>query len=334
LRTKLSGADEQRLTKNFTANPEAYRFYLLGKFHWNKRSKADIYRAIDYYTQAVGADPTYAIAYSGLADAYAFLQGYDKSVSPLASQAKAREYALKALSLDDTLSEAHVSYALIIQSADFNFAGAEREFQRAVELDPKNGDAFLFYAMFLTGLGRFDEAERHFRHTLELEPASQNINRGYGNFLMLARRYDESEKQLRKTIELDPNFQIGYFSLANTLQMRGRFAEAVDAYARAREVTGNREEAAAMRASFKKGGWRGFVLDFSKYDWMSDNRPKYIDAARLASIREKQRALDALEEAFAERESFLIFLNVDPRLDPLRDDPRFQDLLRRVGFPR
>ena len=116
--------------------------------------------------------------------------------------------------------------------------------------------------------------------------------------------------------------------------MQGRYAEAVDAYARAREVAGNSEEAAAMRASFKKGGWRGFVLDFTNSDWMADNRPNYMDATRLASIGENQRALDALEEAFAQRESFMMFLKVDPRLDPLRDDPRYQDLVRRVGFPR
>ena len=333
LRTKLSGADEQRLTKNFTANPEAYKLYLLGRFHWNKRSKADIHRAIDYYSQAVRADPNYAIAYSGLSDAYAIVQGYDKSISPLASQTKAREYALKALSLDDTVSEAHVSYGLVIQTVDYDFTGAEREFKRAVELDPKNVVAYISYALLLTGLGRFDEAEANIRHALELEPASQNANRNYGNFLMVVRRYDESEKQLRKTVELDPNFQVAYFSLANTLQVQGKHAEAVDAYARAREVAGNPEEAAAMRASFKKGGWRGFVLDFSKSDWMSDNRPNYMDATRFASIGETQKALDALEQAYAERETFMMVVKVDPRFDPLRDDPRFQNLLRRVGFP-
>lgn len=333
LRTKLSGADEQRLTKNFTANPEAYQLYLLGRFHWNKRSKTDIYRAIEYYSQAVRSDQNYAIAYAGLADAYAIVPGYDKSVSPLESQSKAREYALKALSLDETLSEAHVSYGLVIQSMHFDFTGAEREFKRAVELDPKNAIAYVSYAMLLTGLGRFDEAEANFRRALELEPASQNVNRTYGNFLMIMRRYDESEKQLRKTVELDPNFQVGYFSLANTLQVQGRHAESVEAYARAREITGNIEEAAAMRASFKKGGWRGFALDFTDSDWMSDNRPKYMDAARLASIGENRRALDALEEAFAERESFMTVVRVDPRFDPLRNDPRFQRLLLRIGFP-
>lgn len=333
LRTKLSGADEQRLTKNFTANPQAYQLYLLGRFYWNKRSKADIYRAIDYYSQAVRADPNYAIAYSGLSDAYAIVQGYDKSISPVAANMKAREYALKALSLDETLSEAHVSYGLIIQSADFDFTGAEREFKRAVELDPKNMVAYLYYAMLLTGLGHFDEAEANFRHALELEPASQNANRNYGNFLMLVRRYDESEKQLRKTIELDPDFQVAYFSLANTLQLQGKYADSVEAYARAREIAGNSEEAATMRASFKKGGWRGFALDFSKYDWMSDTRPKYMDAARLASIGETEKALDALEKSYAERETFVIVVKVDPRFDPLRSDPRFQDLLRRLGFP-
>jgi len=333
LRTKLSGADEQRLAKSSTANGEAYRLYLLGRFHWNKRSKVDIYRAIEYYSQAVRADPNYAIGYAGLADVYSILQGYDRSVSPLESQVKAREYALKALSLDDTLSEAHVSYALVIQSMDFDFAGAEREFKRAIELDPKNGGAYSAYTMLLAGLGRFNEAEANVRRALELEPVSQNVNRNYGNFLMLMRRYDESEKQLRKTVDLDPNFQVGYFSLANTLQIQGKYAEAVETYARAREVAGKPQEAAAMRASFKKGEWRGFVLDFRKYDWMSDNRPKYIDATRLASIGENQRALDALDEAFAEHEAFLLFLKVDPRLDPLHEDPRFKDLLQRVGFP-
>jgi tetratricopeptide (TPR) repeat protein len=333
LKTKLSGADVQRLTKNYTENTEAYQLYLKGRFYWNKRNKADIYRAIEHYSQAVSVDPNYALAYSGLADAYAILQGYDKSVSPLESHTKAREYALKALSLNDSLSEAHVSLGMIIHIVDFDFAEAEREFKRAIELDPKNASAYLNYAQLLIGLLRFDEAEANFRRALELEPVSQNINRNYGSFLMFARRYDESEKQLRKTVELDPIFQVGYFTLANTLQLQGRYAESVEAYAKAREVAGKPEEAAAMRASFKKGGWRGFVLDFSKYDWMSDNRPKYIDATRLASIGENQRAVEALEDAFAERESFITLLKVDPRLDPLRDDPRFQELLRKVGFP-
>ncbi len=138
---------------------------------------------------------------------------------------------------------------------------------------------------------------------------------------MIVRRYDESEKQLRKTVELDPNFQVGYFSLANTLQMQGRYAESVEAYARAREIAGNAVEAAAMRASFKKGGWRGFALDFSKYDWMSDNRPKYMDATRFASIGETEKALDALEQAYAEHETFMMLVKVDPRFDPLRKRP-------------
>jgi TolB-like protein len=333
LQTKLSVAEEQRLAKNYTSNSEAYQLYLLGRFHWNKRSKADFYRAIDYYSQAVRVDPKYAIAYSGLADAYAILQGYDKSVSPRESQMKAREYALKALSLDDTLSEAHASNGVILQSIDFDFAGAEREFKRAIELDPKNTVAYLYYSLLLTGLGRFDEAETNMRRALELEPLSQNLNRNYGNLLMLARRYDESEKQLRKAIELDPNFQTSYFSLANTLHVQGRYAESVEVYAKARDVAGRPEEAAAMRASFKKGGWRGFVLDFHKSNWMSDLRPKYQDAARLVSIGENQRALDALEEAFAERESFLTILKIDPRFDPLRSEPRFQELLKKIGFP-
>jgi eukaryotic-like serine/threonine-protein kinase len=332
LQTKLSNADTQNLTKNYTENSEAYQQYLLGRFYWNKRNKDDFYRAINHYSQAVRVDSNYAIAFAGLADVYIILQGYDDSAVPLDLQTKARENALKALSLDDTLSEAHLSNGIILQTLDFDFAGAEREFKRAIESDPKNAVAFYQYANFLMAFGRFDEAESKFRRALELEPASVNANRLYGIFLMLARRYEESEKQAKKTIELDPNFQGAYFSFANTLLLQGRYAEAVEQYAKSREVAGKPDEAAMIRASFKKGGWRGFILDIIKLDWTAGFRPKYIEATRFASIGEKQKALDALEDAFARRETFITLTNVDPRFDSLRDEPRFKDLLRRVGL--
>ncbi|HVF46363.1 MAG TPA: tetratricopeptide repeat protein, partial [Pyrinomonadaceae bacterium] len=333
LRSEVSGSNGQRLTKKYSENAEAYQLYLLGRFHWKKRTKTDIHKAIDYFGQAVTKDPSYALAYSGLADAYSTLQGYDKTVSPRESQTKAREYGLKALSLDDSLSEVHVSIGLILQNVDFDFAGAEREFRRAIDLDPKNADAYSYYALFLGGLGRFDEGETQFRHALELEPASQNINRNYGTFLMLARRYDESEKQLRKTIELDPHFQVVYLTLANTLMLQKRHAECVELFAKSREVAGNNAQAASMRASFARGGWRGFILDFTGQDWIADLRPRYQDAARFASIGENQQALDALEDALTEREGFMAFTNVDPRFDPLRGEPRFRALLKKIGFP-
>jgi len=334
LKTKLSGAEEQKLTKQYTENAQAYQLYLLGRFHFNKRNKADVYKAIDFFRQAVDKDPNYALAYSGLSDVYAILQGYDPSVSSFESKSKGREYALKALSLDDSLSEAHVSMGQLLQVPDFDFEGAEREFKRAIELDPKNANAFASYAMLLMPLGRFDQAEANFRRALELEPATTIINRHYGNFLFIARRYNESEQHMRKTLELDPNSQLSYFTLANALQRQGKLAEAVEVYARSREIVGKNDEAAAMRSSFNAGGWRGFVLDFEKKDWLApDFRAKYITACRLASIGENQMALDQLEHAFADREGFITLINVDPRLDPLRDEPRFKELLKKIGFP-
>jgi TolB-like protein/Tfp pilus assembly protein PilF len=332
LRSKLSGTEVATVERKYTTDSQAYQLYLIGRFHWNRRTKIDMYKAIDHYQRAVQKDPNYALAFSGLADAFVILQGYDKAASPLETQLKAREYALKALSLDDSLSEAHVSTAFVLQNVDFDFIGAEREFRRAIELDPKNGMAHSYLALLLTGLGRADEAETLFRRALELEPASANINRNYGIMLMLARQYDASEQQLRKTVELDPTFQLGYLSLANTLHVQSKYAEAAETYAKSREVAGELGEAASMRASYARGGWRQFIEDFERKDWISNLRPKYLDAMRWASIGETAKALDALDKAYEERESFLLFVKVDPRFDTIRDEPRYKVLMNKMGF--
>ena len=334
LRIKLSGNDGRQLTRNYTENTEAYQLYLKGLFHWNRRTKTDLYKAIDYYRQAAAADPTYALAYAGLADAYVVLQGYDAEVTTPDTAAKAKEYALKALSLDDSLSEAHASVGLIMQHFDHDFAGAERELKRAIELNPNHAANQVWYALLLAGFGRFEEGETHIRRALEIEPASPSILRSYGTFLQLARRYDESAAQLKRGIELDPNFILGYVTLANTYMLQGKHAEAVEQYIRFRELSGDRESAEVIRRSFAAGGWPRLVRELDENPRFGDYRPNYVQAAQLISIGEPDKAIAKLEKAYDERETFLTFINVDPRLDALRNDPRFIHLQEKIGVPK
>ena len=329
LKTKLSGAEERRLTKNYTSNPEAYQLYLKGRFYFGKRTKNDIYKAIEYYQQAVALDPKYALAYSGLADAYLFLPGYDYSIARIEFPAKARENAMKALALDDSLSEAHISMGLIRTSIDHDFAEAERSFRLALQLDPNNADGYSGLAFQMMALGRMVEAEEYYIRALELEPVSLTLNRGYGAFLQTARRYDESVAQLTKTIDLDPTFVLAYLTLANTYQLQGKYSEAVEAYAKGREAAGNRSAATQMRDSFTKGGWKGFI---SELNISFQDRPRYVKAAQFVTLGENQAALDELEKAYEERDSFVSLINVDPRVDALRNEPRFKELVKKIGF--
>jgi TolB-like protein len=331
LQARLSRTDQQQLTRKYTDNPEAYQLYLKGRFHWNKRTKSDMYKAIEYFQQATSLDPNYSQAYAGLADSYLILPGYDRSVSRRETPIKAREYALKALSLDDSLAEAHVAIARVLEYYDFDFIGAEREFKRAMDLDASYALAYQGYGYLLAALGRHDEADANYRKALALEPASPEIYRGYAVSLMLARRYDECEAQLKKAIDLEPNFELTYYSVAGLNILRGRYFEGMEAYARGTEVRGDPVTAAAMRESFAKGGQVGFVRGFTTGKW-GTTTPLYVLAGLQLTIGEKEGALASLEKAYEDREPFIILLNVDPRLDALRGGPRFQELVKKVGF--
>ncbi|HSI87536.1 MAG TPA: hypothetical protein VK918_00645 [Pyrinomonadaceae bacterium] len=332
LQLRLTGTEQEKVEKNYSDNAEAYRLYLLGRFHWGKRTNADLYKAIDFYNGAAKLDPNYALAYAGLADAYAILPGYDQSVDSVETQMRSREYSLKALALDDESAEAHTSYAMTLQSLDLDYVRAEISFKRALELDPRNSRAHAFYGTLLMCLGRFPEAESHLLRSIELEPTSTTANRMYSAYLYVVGRLDESEKQARKTLEMDPAWQVGYFNLANVLQLQGRYSEAAESYARSREVHGDLAEAAAMREVFKTGGWRGFVLASEERKWIEGFRIRYVQATRFASIGEKDTALLMLEQAIDEREGFVSLIRVDPRLESLRGDPRFDELVKKAGF--
>ena len=231
LQLKLSGADEQKLTKNYPVNAEAYQLYLRGRFYWNKRTPTDFKKSIEYFQQAIAVDPNYALAYAGLADGYALLSAFGV-IPPHEGTPKAREFALKALSLDNSLGEPHATLALKLQDYDFDFAGAEREFKLSIALNPNYATAHQWYGELLGRLGRFEEAFAEFRRALEIDPLSLPVNWHYGRSLYVARKYDESLAQLKKTLELDANFPGVHGTLAQVYQAKGNYAESVEEYAK------------------------------------------------------------------------------------------------------
>lgn len=332
LRVKLSGADEQKLAKNYTANAEAYQLYLRGRFYWNKRAPQDLQKAVEYFQQAIAVDPNYALAYSGLADSFALLSNVAVAV-PREGMLKAREAALKALSLDDQLAEAHASLGIILCDYDYDFAGAEREYKRAIELNPKYATAHHFYGNLFSHLGRPEESFAEFRRALELDPLSLVINRMYGESLFYARKYDESITQLKKTLELNSNFTLTHSSLSNAYQLKGNYAAAVEEFAKEEELKNRSENAAMIRESFAKGGWQGFLRAMTGTR-RPDNLEFYEVARFHAALGEKDQAFAELNKSYEKRENSLVSLKVDPHLDPLRSDSRFAELMRRIGLPQ
>ncbi|MGI8542300.1 MAG: protein kinase domain-containing protein [Aridibacter sp.] len=332
LKTKLSGAEKNSLAKNYTENTEAYRLYLQGRFYWNKRTGKDLFKSIEYFEQAIALDPNYALAYAGLADSYALLSPY-LAASPAESMPEARDAALKALALDDQLVEAHTALGLILNTYDYDFAGAEREFRRAIELNPNYATAHQFYGELLTYLGRHEESEAEFRLALEIDPFSRIINRQYGESLIYARKYEASVVQLRKTLDLDPNFASTHASLSFIYQTIGKYQDAIEEYAKFQELIGEDRNAAIIRQSFAEGNFEGFLRTMTGANRPS-NAASYSVATWYAILGEKDKAFDELNKAFENREYSIVLLKVDPRFDEIRSDTRFSALLRRVGFPQ
>jgi TolB-like protein/Tfp pilus assembly protein PilF len=336
LRVRLTGEEEKRLTKSDTANPEAYQDYLKGRYWWNKSTEEGFDKGIEFFQQAIAKDPTYAQAYSGLADCYSSLAG-DGLVSSKEGYLKAKDAALKALELDDTLAEAHTSLAFIKSSYDWDWSGADKEFQRAIELNPSSADAHEAHAEALWETGRLDEAIAESKATLALDPLSVNNNDNLGLEFFMARQYDRAIEQERKVLELDPNFIDAYYFRGMAYSKKSMYMEAMQEFEKAvaiapadltaltglgygYAVTGRRAEAQR-------------VLD--KLNEISKQR--YVSAVWRAKIYaglgEKDKAFEWLEKAYEDRSIVNTgFIKTSPIFDPLRSDPRFADLLRRTNL--
>jgi serine/threonine protein kinase/tetratricopeptide (TPR) repeat protein len=338
LRPTLSGVDRSRMDKQYTANPEAYQLYLKGRFYWNKRTPADFHKAITFFQQAIGKDPNYALAYSGLSDTYALLTVYT-SEPPRELMPKAKAAALKALELDDKLAEAHASLAQIVVYYDYDLAAAEKQYRRALELNPNYATAHQWLAEHLSTMRRHDEAIAEIKRALELDPLSVIMNRIYGDMLVSARRFDEAIEQYRKTLELDPNFPTAHFFLGRAYSAKGMYDQAVEEYTAAGRRSSLPPDVIAKASdAYKKSGWKGYLqasLDQILAAQSSKARfPPFVVASFYAQLGKKDQAILWLEKGYDERDFRMTLIGVAWEFDSLRSDPRFVDLMRRIGLPQ
>ncbi len=327
LRNKLSGTEVEKVATTYTQNTEAYQLYLQGRFFANKRTRQSIEKAIEYYQQAITKDPNYALGYAGLSDAYGLLLNYGGAPASEALS-RAREAALRSLSLDPSLAEAHHALGYVLVTTDFDYAGAEREYRRAIELNPNFTQAHHNFGLMLFRTGRSEEGMAEIRRALELEPFSIIANRVYGEMLTFSRRYDEGLAQLKKTLEMDPTFSSTYLALSTVYRLMGKHAESVEAFAKFHELNDRPQTAALARSSFASGGWQTFLRE------MSIERPegpsRFTRAICFLELGEKDKAFAELNKALDNRDYPMRFLKVDPSVDTLRNDPRFKDLLQRM----
>jgi adenylate cyclase len=337
LQARLTGSAKQAIAGRPTENMEAHELYLKGRYFAGKRTADDLHRALDYYNQALANDPNYAVAYAGIANCYMLLQEYSKLTGAEAFP-KAQAAAARALAIDDNLGEAHAGLAFVMADADFNFKEAKREFERAIELNPSYPDAHYFFGIsVLLPLGQFDQAIAEIKHAIALDPFSVIMNANLGLAYIMARRYPEAIAQLRKTAELDPSSRQVHSRLGTALLLNGDVPGAIAEYEKQRDsaqkegqgreyyavvflahlygVSGNREEALKMFEEARKLEDRAGV-------WA------YGYALIQTGLGNKEEAIDWLERSYEAKEA--PFIKVDPMLDPLRGDPRFEVLAEKV----
>ena len=335
LKFKLTSSDRISLARRPTENIEAYNLYLRGRYFWNKYSKEWVLKAIEVFQEAIQIDAYYALAYCGLADAYFRLSNVH--FSPSEVMPKARQAALRAVEIDDNLAEAHSSLGLVKVYYDHDWIGAEAEFRKALKLDPNLVSAHQRYGTYLTYMARFEEAIRHYETALELDPFSLQINMNLATTYYLRGEYDRALNHLNKTRELEPNYMPTHFVLGSTYVQQGRLEEAIqefqfiykmddEAYIAlgfmgyAHALNGQRAEAETLLSILEDIAQRKYVSPYS------------LLLIHLA-LGPLQRVFELLEQLYKEHNDWLVWLKVSPELKNIRPDPRFQDLLRRIGFP-
>ena len=333
LKAKLTRSERQAIAVRPTANPEAYELYLKGRFLWNKRTGADMRKAIDYFNHAIAQDSNYALAYAGLADCYDLLHEYS-DLSPKESYPRAKAAAIKALELDDTLGEAHTSLAYSLVNYDWDWRGAEREYQRAIQLNPNYATAHQWYAECLSMLGRHSEAIAEIKKAYELDPLSLIINQGVGGKYLYARRYDEAMAQFHRTLELYPNFPPTHQRLGWCYAQKRMYDEAIAEMQKAVDLSGNSTQMiAALGWAYAAAGRRDMAQSIIA-ELERRSKESYVDnyflATIFAALGEKDEAFALLDKACAERSYWMPWINIDPQLDNLRSDSRFDALGQRV----
>jgi TolB-like protein/DNA-binding winged helix-turn-helix (wHTH) protein len=343
LRFRLTGAEEKRIAKNYTENKEAYKLYSLGRYHWNKRTGEDIRKSIGYFHQAIEEDPGYGLAYAALAEGYILLPQYTKE-SPHVTFPKARAAAIRALELDESLSEAHTALGSVLGDYEWNFTAAEKEYRRAIELNPNYATAHQWYGEFLAYMGRYDEAVAELKLAQELDPLSLVINASLGEFYWLNGQYDLSIERLNKTLQMDPNFAWTHLLLAEAYEKMGKYEDASDESAKGfARMWGEPEKekliSAALKAGHRSSGAKGYFLKLAaireaRRAAKADDMPSLSAiAGYYARAGVTEKAFDLLEMSFTEHELNLVYTIKGPRFNSMKPDPRYRGLLRRIGFP-
>jgi TolB-like protein/Flp pilus assembly protein TadD len=337
LRLRLSGEGEKSLTKRYTDNNDAYQLFLKGRFHFAKRNKPDVERSVEYFKQAIALDPSFALAYSALADSYNGMTAYPY-MAPKLAVPLAKAAANRALEIDPTLAEAHTALANSLACFDWKWKEAEQEFKRAVELNPNDAGTHWRYGMFyLMPVGRLEEAIAEGKRSLELEPLDLNHGANLSGLYFYAGQYDKALEHARQVHSLDSNFIVGRWALSQVYIQKGMYPEAIDlnekalqneptnpvflrfagiAYAKA----GRRQDAEKIIDRFREIAKTQYVMS-------------YHLALIYSALGDKEKAITELETAFNEHDYLLPRIQVEPFLDPLRNEPRFQDLIKRMRFP-
>jgi serine/threonine-protein kinase len=335
LRLQLSEADRQKLTQGSTTNPDAYQLYLKGDYYTDKFTRDGFNKGIDYLNQAIALDPNYSEAYSALANNY--INQDDWYLDPKDAAPKARAAAQKALSLDETDAQAHIALAIEDQWYEWDWAAAEREFKRAIELDPDDGSAYGYYSWFLPSMLRNNEALEAARRPLKLYPLSTGLNGNLGSVMVFTHQWDQAIEQLKYSIDLDPNYWFDYCFLGRAYEQKGRYADAIDTFQRGLKLDGNIELWTGLGHAYAASGNKAEaykVLEHLKEMSANTYIAPYNVALIYAGLGEKGQAFDWLNRAYDARSYLLaVYLNTDARLDNLNTDPRFSELRSRIGLP-
>jgi TolB-like protein/DNA-binding winged helix-turn-helix (wHTH) protein/Flp pilus assembly protein TadD len=335
IRINVTPQEQAALRNTKVVKPEAYESFLKGRYFWNKRTAGGLKAALAYFKQAIDEDPKYAQAYSGLADTYALLGDWQYAVmTPKEAFPEAKKAALKALEMDSTLGEAHNSLAFVLDGFDWNFDVAGNEFRRAIELNPGYATAHHWYAWHLALLGRFEEAIAEMKKAQNLDPLSLIINADLAELLVIAHRYDESIAQSRKTIEMDPNFALAHSQLAQAYLAKNMHEDAVEELTKAVRLSGDSPTCMANLARAYVATGRRSEAEKLLSDLKKRSNPAYSNAPEIAiiyvSLGGKDQAMNWLEKGYEERFNPGVLLR--PGFDPLRSEPRFQNLLHRIGL--
>jgi tetratricopeptide (TPR) repeat protein len=334
----MSSSEKQLVTKQGTQNPEAYELYLKGRYAWNKRTPADLESAISYFNQAIAKDPSYALAYSGLADVYTVLPTYGDN--PSEAYPKSDAAARKALELDPTLAHPHAVLGGNYMEYDWDFAGGEAEYKKALEIDPNDATAHQWYSNDLGRIGGTEQgALAEINRAHQLDPLSGIITKQIGDIHVMARRFDDAIAVCRKLAEENPTFAPPHYCLFYAYWGKGMYPQVIEEWKAYGQLSGDRKEsefASAMEQGLRSAGWKGALvkgLEVRLAQRKTGYLPAYPIAELYAQLGDKDQAFQWLNTACQERDFLVEGMRTDFILDPIRSDPRFAELVRKVGLP-